>query len=250
MKSKNNILDIAILTAGRADLFGMCVDAVMSQMKPEYKIAVCNNGHPSNEYEQIYKKLPEGSIIKRNKEDTGYSNGANSCMNAGNAPLILLVTDDVFLHEGAIERLLETMKDPSIGMCGLKLLFPADSVDPNRPAGKVQHIGIATNIRGDIIHPLVGWSANNPKCNISREVVAVTGACFIIRREDFRRVRGFNPIYGAGYYEDIDLSYSIRSLGKRVYIDTRVSCHSWGWTDFCCKWGKTKSSTEQYDFQK
>jgi GT2 family glycosyltransferase len=231
MKQNNIVLDIAILTAGREDLFGKCVDAIMSQMKPEYRISVCNNGHPSSEYEKIYKFLPPNSIIKRNKTDDGYSRGANSCMNAGNAPLVLLVTDDVFLHDGAIEHLLETMKDPSIGQCGLKLLFPVDGSDPNRPAGKVQHIGMATNIRGDMIHPLIGWSPDNPKCNISREVVAVTGACFIVRRDDFRRAGGFNPIYGTGYFEDMDLSYSIRTLGKRIYIDTEsVATHGVGQT--------------------
>jgi GT2 family glycosyltransferase len=184
---------------------------------------VCNNGHPSREYEEVYKKLPVGSVVKRNNTDGGFAVGANSAMNSGNAPLILFVTDDVFIHPGTIMKLVETMMDSSISQCGLKLLFPEDSTDQARPAGMVQHIGMATNIRGEMIHPLMSWNPNHPKCNVSREVIAVTGASFIIRREVFKRVGGFSLAYGKGYYEDVDLSLHIRSQGGKIWVNTEAT---------------------------
>lgn len=232
--SKNNnrpILDIAILTAGRSDLFEKCVDAILLQMKPDYKIHVYNNGSPSTHYEEIYKKLPEGSVIKRGNQNTGFPAGANSAIRSGSAPLVLFVTDDIFVHEGAIDRLIRNMDNPTIGICGYKFLFPEDSTDPSRPAGKVQHIGLGINIKGEVVHPMMGWSSNNPKCNISRDVQAVTGASFIVRRSIFNKAGGFNPIYGIGYYEDVDLCLTIQSLGFRVFIDTlSVATHGVGQT--------------------
>ncbi len=220
-KNKTKVtLDIAILTAGRVDLFRRCVEAVLPQLTPEYKIQVHNNGHPSAEYEEVYKLLPEGSSIIRSNQMSGFSEGANKVINRGNAPLVLFVTDDVFIHPGTIETLLRRMDDQSIGICGYKLLFPEDSQEAVRPAGKVQHVGMASNIRGDMIHPMIGWSPDNPKCNLSREVLAVTGASFIVRRNVFSQVRGFDPIYGKGYYEDMDLCFKIRGAGKRVFVDT------------------------------
>lgn len=218
------ILDIAILTAGRVDLFSKCVDAVLKEMRPEYKIYVCNNGSPSAEYEEIYKRLPDGSVIKRNNKREGFGVGANMAIKAGNAPLVLFVSDDVFIHSGTVSKLMETMKDPSIGVCGLKLLFPEDSTDPTRPAGKVQHIGIASNIRGNMVHPLIGWSPDNPKCCVSRDVLAVGGASFMVRRLSFQRAGGFDPIYGAGYFEDMELSMQIKASnpvgqGGRIYVN-------------------------------
>jgi GT2 family glycosyltransferase len=80
---------------------------------------------------------------------------------------------------------------------------------------------MASTIRGDMVHPLMGWNADNPKCNISREVLAVTGASFIVRRSVFQRVRGFDPVYSLGYFEDMDLCFSIRfKEGRRIYITT------------------------------
>ena len=230
MKTRT-ILDIAILTAGRSDLFAKCVESVLRQMEPEYKIYVHNNGHPSKEYEEIYKHLPEGSKIIRSNQMSGFSDGANKVINAGQAPLVLFITDDVFIGDGVIPSLLSRMEDRSIGQCGYKLVFPPDSNDPTRPAGKVQHIGMASSIRGDMIHPLIGWDASNPKCNISREVLAVTGASFMIRRDVFKRVRGFDTAYGKGYYEDMDLSFKVRTSGYRVFIDTSaVAIHAVGQT--------------------
>jgi GT2 family glycosyltransferase len=231
--SKNNkpILDIALITAGRSDLFERCVDAILPQMKDIYKIHVINNGHPSAHYEEIYKKLPEGSVIKRSNQNSGFGGGANSVIKSGSAPLVLFISDDIFIHEGVIDRLIRVMDDPTIGMSGYKFLFPKDSTDPNRPAGKVQHIGLGISVKGEVIHPCMGWSADNPKCNISRDVPAVTGASFIVRRSVFNKAGGFNPVYGKGYYEDVDLCMTITSLGFRVYIDTvSVAEHGVGQT--------------------
>lgn len=222
-KNKKYDLDIAILTAGRVDLFEKCVEAVLLQYKPNYQIHIHNNGHPSQEYEEIYKRLPEDSIIKRSNTMSGFGDGANKIINSGSAPLILFITDDVFIHSGAIETLLERMKDTTIGQCGYKFIFPEDSTDPQRPAGKVQHVGLASNILRTITHPLIGWNPDHPKCCISRDVLAVTGASFMVRRDIFKKANGFNPIYGKGYFEDVDLSFTIRALGFRIYIETQAT---------------------------
>ena len=52
---------------------------------------------------------------------------------------------------------------------------------------------------------------------------AVTCASFIIRLNLFQKIGGFNPIYGKGYYEDMELSFSVRSLGARVYVNTEAT---------------------------
>jgi GT2 family glycosyltransferase len=128
------------------------------------------------------------------------------------------------LKEDAIEKMAQSMKDPSIGVCGAKLLFPLNS-SSTRPAGKVQHVGMAVSIRGDVIHPLIGWSANNPRCCVSRDVFGVTGACFMTRRDLFRKIGGFDTAYGAGTYEEVDFCMRVRNVGKRVF----VNCGAQGW---------------------
>ncbi len=219
---KKTTLDIAILTAGRVDLFEKCVDALLPQLTDSHRVYVHNNGHPSKEYELVYKKLPKDAVIVRSNQMSGFPDGANKVIKSGSAPLVLFITDDVFIRTGAIEALVSRMEDKSIGQCGYKFTFPDDSDDKTRPAGKVQHVGMASNIRGEMIHPLIGWSPTHPKCCVSKEVLAVTGASFIVRRDVFNRVSGFDPIYGRGYYEDMDLSFKIRASGYRVFMEAEA----------------------------
>ncbi len=79
---------------------------------------------------------------------------------------------------------------------------------------------MALNIRGEPIHPLASWKSDNPKCNISREVLCVTGACLTVRRSLFNRVNGFSLDYGMGTFEDVDLCFKSRQNGLRVWVTT------------------------------
>jgi GT2 family glycosyltransferase len=114
------------------------------------------------------------------------------------------------------------MDDPQIALCGMKLVFPDEEGDPARPAGRVQHVGHGISIRGSITHPFIGWTADNPKCCISREVASVTGAAFMVRRKLFEKVGGFFEGYGKGYFEDVDLCFSLAQLGFKIFIDTEA----------------------------
>ena len=181
---------------------------------------VLKNGCPSA-YRGLLENYP--AKVLTSNENTYFPRGANKVIRAGTSTLVMFVTDDIILHDGTLEKLVRRMDDPTIGLCGLKLIFPEDSSDPGRPAGKVQHIGHGVDIRGEIVHPLIGWSPEHPKCNVSRDVASVTGGAFIVRRKVFNQVGGFFEGYGVGYWEDVDLCFGVRELGYRVFIDTEAT---------------------------
>ena len=226
---KKTLVDIALLTCGLVDLpvFEKCINAI----KREMQSVDCNfytilNGLASEAREpfsNIISSIPDAKI-KHSSEMLGFSAAANRVIRQGTSPLILFVTDDIILHEGTLEKLVRRMDEPEIGLCGLKLIFPKDSTDPNRPAGRVQHIGHAVDVNGEVTHPLIGWMPENPKCNISREVQSVTGGVFVVRRKSFLQSGGFFEGYGRGYYEDTDLCFSIRhNVGQKIFIDTSAT---------------------------
>ena len=57
--------------------------------------------------------------------------------------------------------------------------------------------------------------ADAPKYNFEREINLGCGAAIILRREDFDNVGGFDERFFM-YYEDVDLSFKIKSLGKKI----------------------------------
>ena len=216
-------VDVVIITGGRWDFLRDCLEAVKKQTVP-VNIILLDNASDLTERQQN-NVLFEGLATKRIQQSLGFPAANNEAVRMGSAPLILFLNDDCILKEGAVERMVATMKDPSIGVCGAKLLFPLSSTSPQRPAGKVQHVGVGLTIRGDVVHPLIGWSADNPKCCVSRDVFCVTGACLMTRRDLFKKIGGFDNVYGAGTYEEADYCMKARGLGKRVFIN----CEAQGW---------------------
>lgn len=234
--TQNTLVDISILTACEIDpkIFQKCLEAAIAEAETtSSKINVFFNGATElkPQYDNIVAMYPNVSVAYE-KTNKGYAYGANRAIRMGNSPLVLFVSDDVILHKGSLEKLVHRMDDPSIGNCGLKLLFPEDSQDPTRPAGKVQHVGHGIDIRGEIVHPLIGWSSDNPKCNISRDVMSVTGAAFMIRRNVFKSIGGFCEQFAEGYFEDVDMNIEIIKQGHRVFIDTSATATHYVGTTF------------------
>lgn len=234
VKQSNAPIDIAILTAGRFDLLAKCLDAVYreAQLIP-LNIQILDNGSDAKEraeHIELFVYQPEKDpnkgvvsfVTKRLSQNTGFPVGANESARMGKSPLIMFLSDDIELLPGAIEKVVDRFKDETIGVVGIKLMFPPTSVDKNRPAGKTQHCGLAVNVRGDIIHPLVGWSVTNSKTSLSRDVWGVTGACFSIRRGLFNKLGGWDVVYGIGTFEDADLCMKVRQSGGRVFLEAEA----------------------------
>jgi GT2 family glycosyltransferase len=98
------------------------------------------------------------------------------------------------------------------------MLFPLESTDPKRPAGKIQHVGIVYNILQQPYHLYSGWDGNHPATQQVRDVNAVTGACFLIRRNLWQNLKGFSLDYGKGTFEDLDLCTRTRMSGFSIRV--------------------------------
>lgn len=212
----SNPVDVVIVTGGRWDFLKECLAAL-------HDVNVCLIDNASDPEERLQNShLFEGVDTKRLQKPVGFAEANNDGARMGNAPYILFLNDDCIVNADTIEKMTETLQKPDVGIVGAKLIFPINSSHPNRPAGKVQHVGLAVDIRGNVIHPLVGWSPSNPKTCITREVWGVTGACLMIKRSVFNKVGGFDTVYGAGTYEDADLCLKVRALGFRIILNAEA----------------------------
>jgi len=216
---KKSLVDVCVLTVGsRFDLLRKCLDSIDNQTFKDFNVFLFDNG--SNVKEKLANiDLFNRYETRRSEQMVGFPKAANECIRMGKSPLVLFVTDDVELFPDTLDKLVKRMDDPSIGICGLKLLFPKGN-NRGRPSEKVQHIGHGMTVKGDIIHPLVGWDSDHPKCCVSRDVISVTGAVFMTRRNLFNKIGGFYEGYGKGTFEDVEYCFSCRELGHRVFIDT------------------------------
>jgi hypothetical protein len=246
-KAPQNLVDVCLLTCGmvKMDIFEKCVNAIKEEMKTiPSRLIVLQNGPvpPENVVRQthILEDLPPMSRRISSPQRLGFPAGANRVIRSGHAPLVFFIHDDVILKPGCLDTLVRRMDYIQIGICGIKTLFPLDS-NESGPAGTVQHVGHGIGIRGAITHPFLGWSADNPKCCVSREVTSVCGGFFMVRRKVFEQAGGFFEGYGMGYFEDVDLCMTIAKLGHKVWIDT--DAQAWHYV------GQTMSKIERPPLQ-
>ena len=228
-KVKNTELDICLLSCGLVEpkVFEDCLSAIVREAEQfRSQIYIYLNGAPKEDkikFVDMVKKYPQVHL-KQSSDRVGFPAGANRVIKNGNAPLFLFITDDIILHPGSLGALVDKVRsNEKIGVCGMKLTFPEDSTTQQRPAGRVQHIGHGMDIRGKVTHPLMGWKSDNPKCNVSRQVLSVTGGVFLARRNAFLKVGGFWEGYGIGYYEDVELCLQIGSAGYIIWVETNAT---------------------------
>jgi len=220
------MVDIVIPTGGRFDMLEKCINAIREYATIPVSITIVDDAS-DKEKKAKYKHLFDGALsnnvvqinVRRNEIQQGFSASCNAGAKMGTAPLICFMNDDITVTSTYFDNLIKAMEDKSIGICGAKLLFPENSTDEKRPGGKVQHIGLALDITAGAVHPLIGWSANNPKTCVTREVFATTGALLTIRRPIFNQLGGFDIIYGKGYWEDVDLCLRVRQKGYKIVVD-------------------------------
>jgi GT2 family glycosyltransferase len=174
---------------------------------------------------QIYEetaKDPRITVIGLQK-NLGFAEANNAAAQQGSAPYILLLNSDVRVTNTWLQPMMEEMEsNRKAGVVGAKLLFfpevhkpYRDGNDP-RPAGRVQHAGVAFNILRQPFHIHIAWSKDNPRLNNRESLQAVTGAALLTRRELWEKIGGLNPVYTQGNFEDIEYCLLVKSLGYEV----------------------------------
>lgn len=219
-----SLVDIIIPVLDKSDLVINCLSSIPDAARDiSYQIIIVDNGSKSEEIKhyRIFGKERFGDklhVLEQHK-NTGFPAACNRGVRFGYSPLLFFLNDDVVLYPDSIDKLVRVMDEPQTGAVGMKLLFAKDSKDPNRPAGKVQHVGLSTNIHGDFIHNFVGWSPDSQRVLRIKESYAITGAAMMTRRSLFMKVKGFNEEFGVGTYEDVEYCLRLRQMKYNIRIE-------------------------------
>jgi O-antigen biosynthesis protein len=130
---------------------------------------------------------------------------------------LLLLNDDIEVATPDwLERMAMYSRLDGVGAVGARLLLED---------GRIQHGGV--NFEGGLPgHPYYGWPgdaqgyANNLK--VTRNLLAVTGACLMTPRELFDRVGGLSLSFPINY-NDVDYCLKLHEIGRRVVYEADVA---------------------------
>jgi len=229
--------DIVIPIYSNYELAEKCIQAIPGAFPDvNYKIYLVDDKSP--EYEEKGKEflkhlrlnLPNmGGIVER-RVNGGFGKACNDGAAMGRGKTVCILSTDVLLQEGAgkiqVEHLLGS---PELGIVFPKLLFFPNSTNSSKPAGKVQGAGTVFDITLTPYHMFLGWDADHPRVNRVVDYNACTGATFIIRKDLWFNLKGFDINYGSGTFEDVDICIRTRMAGYKIrYLPMAVGYHGVG----------------------
>ena len=224
-------LSIIILSWNTGELLKQCLESVISGLfikeltdyKCRVEIIVVDNASEDGSCEMVKKEFPEVRLIQ-NKENLGFAKGNNVGLNEAKGEYIMILNSDTIIKEGAIETLVKFLdtnenaagvmplllnKDNSIQKDPIYLRFPSPLfvfINYNSFFKK-----IAVNFFSDLLYSVNDFSRVS-------EVEQLSGAAMIIKGDILKSIGGFDETYPY-YFEDVDLSFQLRKLGYKLFMD-------------------------------
>jgi GT2 family glycosyltransferase len=149
-----------------------------------------------------------------NDENYGYAKTNNIAANSSKGELLFFLNNDLVFKDNWIEPMIELIEDPYLraGIVG-NVQFRVDN-------NQIDHAGVVLTEKGKIEHK----KSKSDYSKLYESVFAVTGACFLIKKNDYLDIGGFDESFINGG-EDIDLCLSIKKLGKKVYVCTKSNVY-------------------------
>lgn len=180
------------------------------------RVIVADNASTDDSIAFLKNTYPKVEIIQ-NSANGGFAKGYNESLQHVNAPYYVLLNSDIEVSEGWLEPLLDMMQDPDVSGCQPKVRSYQDH-------HKLEHAGAAGGFidknyfpfcRGRIFEHV---ETDNGQYDYPLEVFWATGACLLIRSEDFHSVGGFDEDFFA-HMEEIDLCWRLKLKGKKFMIN-------------------------------
>lgn len=171
----------------------------------------------------------------KNSSNKGFAVACNLGAKDSNADYLLFLNPDARIFEKSLEESIKFMEHPDnskVGVCGIQLLDELDTVA--RSCSRLLSVPIlvaeATGLSKLLprFFPsqfMIEWDHQN-----TQDVEEVIGAFFLVRKEVFELLNGFDEQFFV-YYEEVDFCYRLRENGFRVsYLSTAQAFHKGGGT--------------------
>jgi GT2 family glycosyltransferase len=182
---------------------------------------------------EALQNLPFRPLIIRNSQNMGFGKACNLGAQHAKSDYLLFLNPDAVLYADTLPIALAFMENPAnakLGICGVQLLD--DSGHVARSCARFPTVlGLGAHAVGlDRFIPRLGHFMSEWDHAHTRQVDHVIGAFFLVRRDLFDALQGFDERFFV-YLEDLDFSRRAHQAGWRsVYLVEAQAFHAGGGT--------------------
>ncbi len=231
-------LDIVVVNWNAGNQLYDCLHSIQaSNSDPIFQLSSCtvvDNASSDGSAEKL-SDLPFNLTVIRNLKNRGFGSACNQGAKVGDAGYILFLNPDIRLFPGSLGKALLWLEQPrnkDIGILGIQLVDVNGNLQRN-----ISHFPTPWSI----LYRMVGldrlWPVLFPPYFMSardhqesREVDHVQGAFFLLRREVYEELGGFDERFFM-YFEDVDFAYRANQAGwKSYYFAQAQAFHRGGGT--------------------
>ena len=197
-------VSIIIPTCAAKGYIETCINSLRAKTAyQDYEIIVVDNVPAADTYWKGWIGT-HADLIVDIPDAFNWSNFNNRAAEAASGEYLLFLNDDIEIEqEDWLDVLLENIRRPEVAIVGPQLLYPDR---------KVQHAGMFLTHAGIARHAFRFSDENDPGyfglALTQRNVIAVTGACMLVRRETFDLLGGFDELH---QITNNDLDFCLRA---------------------------------------
>ncbi len=219
-------LDIIIVSYNTREDLLACLETIGAHPPSAgYRVIVVDNASTDDSAEAVRTRHPGVEVIAL-KRNAGFGAANNIAIRSSTAPLILLLNSDTLVTAGALDALVDRLRETGAVAAGPRLVnVSGASGRPEISYGRMLSPAgeLAQRLRQRAAHAS-SWMARRYVAHLlSRErfVDWVSGACLLVRREAAVAAGLFDERYFL-YEEDVDFCAALRARGGRVLFTPRA----------------------------
>ncbi len=219
MKSFSELkLSIIIVNFNSGEYLSKTVNSILENYKrDDFEIIIVDN----NSTDDSLKRIDKNEKIKIIKLDKNIGFGAANNIGAKKAQgkYLFILNNDTLINKETIPRLMDFYENSEYGAVGPLVLYPDKSFQIS--------FGTDLNLFSEFIlkyiyEPYYKLLYKLKKGKISRKVDWLSGVCFLIEKEIYQKIGGFDEIFFI-YLEDCDFFRRLRGMGYTPYYYTEAS---------------------------
>ena len=226
-------VDVVVVNFNAGDQIISCLHALRNATKSRFQLSrvlIVDNAS-SDRSTEMAATLPLPLQVIRNDQNRGFGAAANQGARAGASNFILFLNPDARLDPSCLDTMCHQISRSAplrVRVVGPALLDDSGALQRTsaRMPRPIDLVAVAFGLHKllpsafDILLPVDAHRRSGP-------VEHVMGACYLVRRDAFEAVGGFDQNFFM-YLEDLDLSYRIRAAGGAVWFEADASCQHTG----------------------